>query len=323
MNNPSQVKTQLKESADVSAVVQEYMDSLLVDLFPDVESESTEPQVKAEEATQIAEATQVKQVVSEPIAQPTPETLETKVKAKIEVAPEAIVPKVEAPTEQNVQTVVEPAISEQTLETPAITQPAVSATESIENRLKQKLAEEEAKAEQAKTTQIIEEPQAHLKPVVKPEELRYPQAPVWAQQAFDVLLFDVCGLKLAVPMESLGKIIKVDHETNHLIGRPSWFIGAYNENEQNLYVVDTAQYIMPEKGFDLARDGFEFIIQLQRSQWTLACKKVYSTVRLEPDQVKWRSQQGKRQWLSGTVIDHMCALIHVDSLIDLLQAEAS
>ena len=107
-----------------------------------------------------------------------------------------------------------------------------------------------------------------------------------------------------------------------MIGRPKWFIGAYIENEQHLYVVDTAQYIMPEKGFNLAEDGFDYVIQLQRSKWSLACKKVHKTVKLQPDQVKWRSQQGKRQWLSGTVVDHMCALIHVDSLIDLLEAEA-
>jgi purine-binding chemotaxis protein CheW len=180
----------------------------------------------------------------------------------------------------------------------------------------------------AQVAQQIEEAAEHVdssqtvdKIYEKPVELRYPKAPVWAQQAFDVLLFDVCGLKLAVPMESLGKIIKVEHETNQLIGRPDWFIGAYIDHEQHLYVVDTAQYIMPEKGFNLADDGFDYVIQLQRSKWTLACKKVHSTVRLEPDQVKWRSQQGKRKWLSGTVVDHMCALIHVDSLIDLLEAE--
>ncbi|MFT6155057.1 MAG: purine-binding chemotaxis protein CheW [Bermanella sp.] len=157
---------------------------------------------------------------------------------------------------------------------------------------------------------------------LEPEvEKRFPKAPGWAQEAFDILLFDVCGLKLAVPMESLGKIIKVERETNQLIGRPDWFIGAYNESDEHLYVVDTAKYIMPEKGYDLEAEGFAYLIQLQRSKWTLACKQVYTTVRIEPDQVKWRSSNGKRQWLSGTVIEHMCALIHVDKLIEILNAD--
>lgn len=169
--------------------------------------------------------------------------------------------------------------------------------------------------------EIIEDivaPRVNTAPL-KEIEKRFPKAPDWAQESFDVLLFDVCGLKLAVPMESLGRIIKVEHETNQLIGRPSWFMGAYNEADEHLYVVDTAKYMMPEKGYDLERDGFEYLIQLQKSKWTLACKNVHTTVRLEPDQVKWRSSQGKRQWLSGTVIEHMCALIHVDNLVELLE----
>jgi purine-binding chemotaxis protein CheW len=89
-----------------------------------------------------------------------------------------------------------------------------------------------------------------------------------------------------------------------------------------LYVVDTAKYIMPEKGYDLERDGFAYLIQLQHSKWTLACKQVHTTVRVEPDHVKWRSSEGKRQWLSGTIIEHMCALIHVDKLVDILNANA-
>lgn len=78
---------------------------------------------------------------------------------------------------------------------------------------------------------------------------------------------------------------------------------------------------MPEKGFDLGEEGYDYIIQLQRTQWTLACKNVQTTVRIQPDQVKWRSAQGKRKWLAGTVVDHMCALLHVDSLVDLLEGE--
>lgn len=298
MSNP-QGKTQVKESAHVESIVQEYMDSLLVDLFPDVQEElspdsniatqntSVEPEIaphvptelpQTDESTEEQTAIQAK-AIEQPLNEKADESLGNV--APVEVEPLTVA----APSEALPELTPPP-------ETPADIQ---------------------AQAE----TEVSSQTKAN------PVELKYPKAPPWAQESFDVLLFDVCGLKLAVPMESLGKIIKVDHETNHLIGRPGWFIGSYNDNEQNLFVVDTAQYIMPEKGFDLHRDGFEFIIQLQRSKWTLACKKVHSTVRIEPDQVKWRSQQGKRQWLSGTVIDHMCALIHVDSLISLLEAEAS
>lgn len=276
MNNPNAPKPTITKSAHVATVVQEYMDTLLVDLFPDVATDAVVTSTLDEKTTldpQTAVVNELTITEVETVAEPVIETV-----------------KLEAPIPPPIPVDVQPVEK-------AVVAPTPDVEEVVES-------------------QIIDEP----KP--QPKELRYPLAPEWAQEAFEVLLFDVCGLKLAVPMEALGKIIKVEHETNQLIGRPDWFIGAYIDHEQHLYVVDTAKYIMPEKGFDLAEGGFDYVIQLQRSKWSLACKKVHSTVRLQPDQVKWRSQQGKRQWLSGTVVDHMCALIHVDSLITLLEAEA-
>ena len=240
--------------------VQEYMESLLVDLFPAIPD--TDEVVTPDTAVAF--------IANEPDLALEVAELDKAVATAVEAATEVAV-------EAKVETVVEAPV-ENTVE----------------------------------TGRVLGEP---------PKALKYPNAPAWAQESFDALLFDVCGLKLAVPMEALGKIIKVEHETNHLIGRPEWFIGAYSETDQRLFVVDTAKYIMPEKGFDLAADGFDYIIQLQRTQWTLACKNVKTTVRLEPDQVKWRSAQGKRKWLAGTVVEQMCALLHVDSLIELLDSE--
>lgn len=296
MNNPTQTKPTVTKSAHVETVVQEYMDNLLVDLFPDVAIDTQPALQTSEEVT-----ADVHQSVVEELTVTPPILEESVIETTVIEAPAVQQPIAEnVPVTAKVTTAPNPVISEP-LHAPQETQPAEQSEPSIE---------------QDTSSQIIGNIYA------KPDEQRYPMAPAWAQQSFDVLLFDVCGLKLAVPMESLGKIIKVEHETSQLIGRPDWFIGAYTEHEQHLYVVDTARYIMPEKGFDLANDGFEYVIQLQRSKWTLACKKVHSTVRLQPDQVKWRSQLGKRKWLSGTVVDHMCALIHVDSLIELLEAEA-
>ena len=300
MNNPSAPKPTITKSTHVATVVQEYMDNLLVDLFPDVAQDIESLQGEPELETLAPQ----ERVVSElTVADDVALDLTT----NTQVTPVQI-----DPNPQDDVSATSP-VAEAVQEPPQIIQKSLQV---------------EPQPSVKETTPIVEEVEAPVdsqiidKPAIKPKALRYPQAPEWAQADFDVLLFDVCGLKLAVPMEALGKIIKVEHETNQLIGRPKWFIGAYIENEQHLYVVDTAQYIMPEKGFNLADDGFDYVIQLQRSKWSLACKKVHSTVKLQPDQVKWRSQQGKRQWLSGTVVDHMCALIHVDSLIDLLEAEA-
>lgn len=314
MNHPNQSKSVVLESANVGTVVQEYMDNLLGELFPDV-LEDLEAQTE-EKMTADLEPLSAEQSVVTALT----------VSDKHEVESDAAVQASDvqrSQAESDAINAVPQAVEAEVVEQVTVEQSAAAISEP-EVQLQSAHEVEPQTSTETTTEETLEtKTQEQASVYKKSDALRYPKAPVWAQQAFDVLLFDVCGLKLAVPMESLGKIIKVDHETNQLIGRPDWFIGAYIENEQHLYVVDTAQYIMPEKGFNLARDGFDYVIQLQRSKWTLACKKVHNTVRLEPDQVKWRSQQGKRQWLSGTVVDHMCALIHVDSLIDLLQAEAS
>lgn len=303
--------SQVNEKVD--SVVQEYMDTLLADLFPDPPQE----QPKLEET--LSEKPEAIVVVQEVSVQT---EAASNVSSTVDVT-QAV------ESESNLSNVVEEQV---------ITKPDVSlVTEKIEpktqNDLKTPDVQTASQSEVLQNTQLDKpENVAETDPVVeakdqvsykKPTEKRYPQAPDWAQQSFDVLLFNVCGLKLAVPMDTLGRIIKCEKELNALIGRPSWFMGAFTEVEESLYVVDTAKYIMPEKGFDLTRDGFDYLIQLQRSKWSLACQNVHTTVRLEPDQVKWRSQDGKRKWLAGTVIEHMCALVHVDSLVDILEAEAS
>jgi purine-binding chemotaxis protein CheW len=293
-----------KKSVKVDVVVQDYMDSLLADLFPDIQDEIEEPPQ--------LHATDIVTLINESDLKPKIDVIE-------QDEPSIVIPEVFSTAPPNE---VLPELPKSSAELPvkALGQVALPVTEEVSPAIRD-LSVEPPEVE----TPVIVHPDIAIEGVLAKSELieerAYPNAPIWAQQAFDVLLFDVCGLKLAVCMESLGRIIKVEQELNQLIGRPPWFMGVYCENEQNLYVVDTAKFIMPEKGYDLAEQGFEFIIQLQRSHWSLACKKIYSTIRLHPDQVKWRSSEGKRPWLAGTVIEQMCALVHVDSLVELLENE--
>jgi len=280
----------------VKTVVKEYLDTLLADTFPDIEADIAD------------------NVAPESVALETSELTNQKVKPK--AALEAF-QSATTQVEELIQTPVDIVKSEpkaEVTDSPVLEAEVKAEPEIIQVKQNDNPPDTNADSNIQTALEINQEPEV---------ELAYPDAPPWAQTSFDILLFDVCGLKLAVSMETLGRIIKVEHDTSQIIGKPPWFIGAYHESDQHLYVVDTAKFIMPEKGFDLARDGFDYLIQLQRSDWTLACKEVYKTVRISPEQVKWRSQKGKRQWLAGTVIEHMCALVHVDTLIELLKEQAS
>jgi purine-binding chemotaxis protein CheW len=353
MGNATETKPVKEKDSTVDMVVQEYMDTLLGDLFPPVEETPAE-------ITNLDLEAPVEQLIEPPVTLPQskkPNPMDSSLSVQKEPlqqvfkAPAPRTSEFEAPdidaSDPVALTLAVPELTAPELTAPELTVPErkpdpVKVVKQDSSMLKPESASQQTlsikvqpqiselvkvitpptilnNAPVADIPQVIAEATFNEEPEV---EKRFPKAPAWAQEPFDVLLFDVCGLKLAVPMGSLGKIIKVEHETHQLIGRPDWFIGAYQEGEEHLYVVDTAKYIMPEKGYDLERDGFGYLIQLQRSKWTLACKQVHTTVRVEPDHVKWRSSEGKRQWLSGTIIEHMCALIHVDKLVEILNANA-
>src|SRR5690606_25863488 len=144
--------------------------------------------------------------------------------------------------------------------------------------------------------------------------------PAWREAPFEGLLFDVGGLTLAVPLISLGSIHSLDGPITPLFGQPDWFLGLLPTQAGNLKVLDTARWIMPERYAPELRDTLRFVISVQGHEWGMAVHGVSQSIHLDPAQVKWRSGQGKRPWLAGTVIDQMCALVDVEALAELITA---
>ncbi|WP_407331052.1 chemotaxis protein CheW [Enterovibrio sp. 27052020O] len=150
------------------------------------------------------------------------------------------------------------------------------------------------------------------------EDIAPPWQNIASEYAFQVLFFESFGVTYAVPLAELGGIHKLE-DCNHLIGRPDWYLGLQTERDQQLDVVDTAMWVMPEKITDNShRDGYSYIVILGDSKWGLACNTLLGTESLKGEQVRWREQAGKRPWLAGLVKQKMCALIHVEALIAML-----
>ncbi|HCM06398.1 MAG TPA: hypothetical protein DIC30_10340 [Oceanospirillales bacterium] len=143
----------------------------------------------------------------------------------------------------------------------------------------------------------------------------------WSSQGVECLLFSVSGLKLAVPLLLLGGVHEViSDDVKPLIGQPKWYLGLIHREDQNLQVIDTATFIMPERAESLAEQGYKYLIQLEKSPWAIACQSIDDTVRLEASEIKWRGDRGKRVWLAGTVIEKMCALIDVSGLLQRVES---
>ena len=167
----------------------------------------------------------------------------------------------------------------------------------------------------------IIEPEVPAEPVLEPPAAPPPvqqAVAAWREEPFEALLFDVGGLKLAVPLVLLGTIYPLEGEITPLFGQPDWFLGILSTPAGNLKVLDTARWVMPERYTSELQDTLSFVISVEGYDWGMAVHGVQQSIRLSPEQVKWRSQQGKRPWLAGTVIEHMCALLDVSALAELI-----
>ncbi|MBV6287914.1 CheW domain-containing protein [Pseudomonas aegrilactucae] len=153
--------------------------------------------------------------------------------------------------------------------------------------------------------------------------LRGDGRPAWAAEPFECLLFDVAGLTLAVPLVCLGSIYSLaGQELTPLFGQPDWFLGILRSQAGNLKVLDTARWVMPDRYRDDFRQGLQYVISVQGYEWGLAVHQVSRSLRLDPSEIKWRTQRGQRPWLAGTVIEHMCALLDVAELAELIASGA-
>jgi len=141
----------------------------------------------------------------------------------------------------------------------------------------------------------------------------------YRKASFQAMFFDVAGLIIAVPLVELGGIHNVDSTTS-LLGKPSWFKGVMVHRQENINVVDTAQWVMPEKCNDSLMESldYQYVIMLSDSSWGLMAEHLVDTVTLEPEDVKWLDTPSKRPWLAGLVKERMCALLDVEQLIRLL-----
>ncbi|MGE8361560.1 CheW domain-containing protein [Pseudomonas sp.] len=148
--------------------------------------------------------------------------------------------------------------------------------------------------------------------------------PEWAEEPFECLLFDVAGLTLAVPLVCLGSIYPLaGQDLTPLFGQPDWFLGILPSQAGNLKVLDTARWVMPDRYREDFRQGLQYVISVEGYEWGLAVHQVSRSIRLDPSEIKWRTQRTQRPWLAGTVIEHMCALLDVASLAELIASGAA
>jgi len=142
----------------------------------------------------------------------------------------------------------------------------------------------------------------------------------WRDSPFQTLLFEIQGLKLAIPLHELNGILTwPEKPPPKIAGKPDWYLGLYSQDHKHTQIVDTAHIILPNT-LKKNEDKPNFIILIADGKWGLACNKVNQVVTLSSEEIRWRKEAGKRPWLAGTVLDKMCSILNIEALIKQLEA---
>ena len=136
------------------------------------------------------------------------------------------------------------------------------------------------------------------------------------------LKFQVAGLRLAIPLNKVHAVLPWPAQLDSSLGNPTWFLGKTWIESRALQVVDTARLIIPKSRQDalLARPQSKMghVVVIGDGRWGLGCDEIFGQIQLLPTQIKWRSAQGTRPWLSGTLAEERCALLDIDTMVELL-----
>lgn len=146
--------------------------------------------------------------------------------------------------------------------------------------------------------------------------------PRFAADEFQILLFDVAGIKLAVSLEKLDGILEWNDDVTPMPNCSPWFMGLLAERGAQIKVINTGMLVVPSKfRINHRREDMQKIILIGGGKWGLACDSVSEVITLKRDKVRWRGENSKRPWLAGTVVDHMCALLDVEEFVELLGSD--
>ncbi len=144
--------------------------------------------------------------------------------------------------------------------------------------------------------------------------------PVWAKTQFQSLLFTAGGLKLSIPLiRSNGILAWNSVDLTPMPGHRVWFLGVVSHHGKFVKVIDVFNFVTPANyKVKPAKDRLQNIVLIDDANWGLACDSIAGTLTLSQESVRWRTANSKRPWLSGTIIDQMCALLDPDEFVRLL-----
>lgn len=135
----------------------------------------------------------------------------------------------------------------------------------------------------------------------------------------EVVLFEADGLRLAVPVGKLVRVMGMPADVASPPAAGGWRRGSFLHEGRTVTILDTAEIVIPEhyRLCSGAQRRSRQVLVVGDGTWALACDDRVEIVTLPLAQIRWRTEHGSRPWLAGTVIAHGCGLLDVDALLRL------
>lgn len=140
---------------------------------------------------------------------------------------------------------------------------------------------------------------------------------------FQVLLFDINGLQLAILTHDIKAILpwpETSLEPTKNATSNDLIMGLYTQESTQIKIIDTAKIVLPiEHQHNIAQPSF--IVIVGEGQWALSCHKINTVITLLPKEIHWRKNSGARPWLAATSIEKGCSIINMTELVNLVNSQ--
>ncbi|PVV23672.1 MAG: hypothetical protein B6D78_02730 [gamma proteobacterium symbiont of Ctena orbiculata] len=179
--------------------------------------------------------------------------------------------------------------------------------------VKEPLADADIKHDEHPETILAPTPQATIR-----REDTLPTMPDWVDEAFQVLLFEVNGIKLGIPLSSLVGILTFSGEASQLPGQPVWSMGVIVNRDEKVVAINSAMLLMPERVDENSSVAPQHLLLIGDGQRALAVDRICNTLLVDKEEVRWRTGSGIRPWYAGIIIQELSVLLDVDGILKML-----
>lgn len=147
----------------------------------------------------------------------------------------------------------------------------------------------------------------------------------YKKQDIECRVFDIAGLKIAVPVSNIRKILEQQQVSMNTKkqSKPSMCTGKIVQDSEIIDVIDIGRLAMHDINcIDNSHTDKQLltdIVLLKNSSTGFICNATLDKQTVSKEHVRWRDTSSERIWLAGTVAQMGLSLLDIEGVVRLLQ----